>query len=129
MKNRWQRIVSTTMAILVAISSLLVCAPVASASSGSHCKPAQSMKAGCSHCPQKNVMDCCATSAPQPAVPQDAQQQPGTALSATPLGSGPGAAIVPASGACAASAHLVRTSPPHGYRTTDLPILNAAFLI
>jgi hypothetical protein len=87
------------------------------------------MKAGCSHCPQKNVMDCCATSAPQPAsIPQDSQTQ------VTPTASS--LTFVPAGiMAIAAGRHMpdlaraLREAPLHGYRSTDLSILNASFLI
>lgn len=126
MNTGWQRIVSTAMAIVFVMSSALVCAPAAPASEEQHCRPAPGMKAGCSHCPQKNVMDCCAASAPQPAVPQDTQQ--GTA-GATAAWGAHAEAIVPAALNTPAVSHAVRTAPPHGYRFTDLPILNAVFLI
>lgn len=129
MNDLFRRIVSTAVATLVALSTVLICAPEPVAAAEGHCKPSVSMKAGCTHCPQKDVMDCCATSAPQPAsVPQDGQTQSGPA--------GAASTVVPAWGAAIAAilhvpglARALREAPPHGYRSTDLPLLNATFLI
>ncbi len=124
-----RRIVSTAVAMLIAFSSVLVCAPAPAVAAEGHCKPAANMQAGCSHCPQKNVMDCCATSAPQPAsVPQGNQTQgPSTSSTLTPVPAG--LAAIPASLHVPDLSRALREAPPHGYRFTDLPILNASFLI
>lgn len=124
----WRRIVSTAVAIGIAMSTVFVCAPAIAAAEG-HCKPAATMKTGCSHCPQKNVMDCCATSAPDPSsVPQEVQQQ-GTRLVPTTSPAQADSAAAPAFPPCLPAAHVFRAAPLHGYRSTDLPTLNAAFLI
>jgi hypothetical protein len=130
MNHGFRRIVSMAAAILIALSSVLVCAPVAKAAAPEgHCKPVQTAKPACSHCPQKHVMDCCATSAPQPAsVPQDSQQQGARSIPAPSMVQADGIAIV-ASLQVPALARVLRGSPLHGYRSTDLPTLNAVFLI
>jgi hypothetical protein len=128
MKSSWRHIVSATVTICIVMSSAFVCAPAVAAVEG-HCKPAATMQAGCSHCAQKNVMDCCATSAPDPSsVPQESQQQ-GTRLVPTtsPAPADAGAVLAPLPSP--AVAPLFRAAPAHGYRSTDLPILNAVFLI
>ncbi len=128
MSNAIRRIVSTLVAILIAASTVLVCAPAPAAAAAGHCQPAANMKPTCSHCPQKSVMDCCATSMPQPAVPQDRQNQ--GAAAAAPV------SLVPADAVAIAASHQVpdlaralRDAPPHGYHSTDLRTLNAVFLI
>ena len=126
MNHGFRRCASMILAVLFAASSVLVCTPVAAAQGAEgHCKPA-SQGAG-SHCPPKNAMDCCATSAPQPAsTPQNDQQ---STRGGTPL------LLQAESDALAVGLHLpslartLRSSPPHGYRSNDLLILNAAFLI
>jgi len=129
MKNGWRRIVSTAVAIFLANGTAFVCAPIPAAAE-EHCKPAQMAKAGCSDCrPQQNVMDCCATSAPQPAsVPQDTQQQ-GTRASASAMAAQLDAVVVLAALQPPDVARRLRAAPPHGYRSTDLPTLHAVFLI
>jgi hypothetical protein len=129
MNKGWRRIVSTTVAIVFVMTSVLVCAPPVVSAPEGHCKPAAGMKAGCSHCPQKNVMDCCATSAPQPAVPQDGQPQQASGAAAAAWAAHADAVFAPATLNALFVAKAVRAAPPHGYRSTDLPILNAVFLI
>jgi hypothetical protein len=128
MNKGWRRIVSTLVAIVIAATTVLVCAPPTSAAGEGHCKPAQSVKAGCSHCPQKTAMDCCATSSPQPASPpQDTQQpQPSrSSITTAQVGAVPAiAGLQPPS-----VTRTVRGAPLHGYRSTDLPTLNVVFLI
>lgn len=129
MNKSWGRIVSTLVAILIALGPVFTCVPTAPAAEG-HCKPTESMKAGCSHCPQKDVMDCCATSAPQPAVPQDASS-PQANSRTMPTGSPAPADLASAAPALQppAVARTVRGAPLHGFRSTDLPTLYAVFLI
>lgn len=129
MNQRARRIVSTAVAILVALSSVFVCAPVPASAAEGHCKPAAAMKAGCSHCQPTNVMDCCATSAPQPAsMPQDGQNQGAPAASASTIVPA-GVAAIEGSLQVPDLARALRESPPHGYRSTDLSLLNATLLI
>ena len=131
MTRSLRRIVSTfVVATLVASSTMLFCAPAiaAAAPSQGHCKPSASVQAACSHC-QKDVLDCCDTSLPQPAsVPEDSRTQ-GTS-------SAPTAMLIPAGVAAVAAAlnvpdilRVLRAAPLHGYHSTDLLTLNAVFLI
>lgn len=130
MNNRWRHIVSIVLAIGFAMSTVFVCAPaVAAPTAEGHCKPASTMQAGCRHCHQKNAMDCCATSMPQPAsVPQDSQQQ-GTRTAPTAAPAPVDAVVAIPSLPQPSAARAFRDAPSHGYRSTDLPTLNAVFLI
>jgi hypothetical protein len=75
-------------------------------------------------------MDCCA--APDrdaPAIPSQSQTPPGRAGtgSLVPLeASAPGATPAPQA---PVPCGLFRTAPLHGYRSTDIPLLNAVFLL
>lgn len=130
MNTVWRRIVSTAVAILFVTSTVLVCAPTAAATEG-HCKPAQRVEPGCHHSPQKDVLDCCVSSAPQPSsIPQDTSQQPSSAQTTSNGAlSQADAVVVVAALQPQAVARLVRGAPLHGYRSLDLPTLNASFLI
>lgn len=128
MNGGWRRIVSVVVAIFVAASPLLVCAPAAAAAQR-HCAPSQNTES--SHCQHSNAIDCCASPSPQaPSVPQNTQAQ-ANARSAQGDSFAHADAGVVLDGLLTASAlsRIVRFAPPHGYRSSDLPTLNAVFLI
>lgn len=128
MNTGWRRIGSVVVAIVVAASPLLVCAPAASAAER-HC--AASQDTDTSHCQHSNTMDCCASPSPQaPSVPQDTQAQ-GNARSVLngSFASADAAVVLTELPEASALSRIVRFAPPHGYRSFDLPTLNAVFLI
>jgi hypothetical protein len=128
MNTGWRRIVSVVVAIVVAASPLLVCAPPASAVER-HCAPSQTTET--SHCQHSNAMDCCASPSPQaPSVPQDTQAQAsGRSTLGGPFAQADAAVVPYGLPAGSTLSRIVRFAPPHGFRSLDLPTLNAVFLI
>ncbi len=107
---------------LVVLATSMMAVPARADARAEHCK------APCRHCQTSSVMTCCDNERSEP--------------STLPLGTSTAAGAfqhwvaVPAFastifgvvGAITAPAPIV-LGPPHGYRSTDLPILNSVFLI
>jgi hypothetical protein len=129
MNTGWpQRVLCTIVAMFVVMGPVLVCAP-AGAASLEHCTPAQHDASN--HCRHSQSIDCCATSSPQaPSAPQEtpSQQQNTRASASGPVAQADVVAVLDALHSPSLS-RTVRRAPLHGYRSTDLPTLNAAFLI
>lgn len=123
-----RRILSACLLLAFLATQGLLCAP-ASAAASPHCVQRASAPAhDC--CQPSDRMDCCA--APDrdaPAIPSQSQTPPARvgAGSLVPLAmSAPGATpVLQAPMPCG----LFRAAPVHGYRSTDIPILNAVFLL
>ncbi len=123
-----RRIVSTAIALMMAISPVLVCVPVLEAATAEgHCQPAAAPAAHdcCPAAPAR--MDCCAAPDQSPTVPAPAQSQARVDSGTTVL-QADGAPLTVSLVRPTLTA-LLRAAPLHGYRSTDLPTLNAAFLI
>lgn len=125
-----RRIVSTAIALMMAVSPVLVCVPVAAAATQEgHCQP-PAPPAGHDCAPAApDRMDCCA--ARENGSPTLPASNPGQ----TSRVDG-GTSVLQADGALSTVSHarpaltaLLRAAPLHGYRSIDLPTLNAAFLI
>lgn len=105
-------------------SHAFVCAP--SAAAQPPVCDMMTMAADHDCCPPAARMTCCATPDDSaPAVPETPQQRlPRHDIGAIPLSLDDAPAI-----AVRAVTHILRAAPPHGYRSTDLPTLNSAFLL
>lgn len=121
------RVLSLAMAIVIAASSALLCAPIAAlAEAPDHCRPA-AVKQACTHCPVQDVLDCCENPEQQPAsVPAQGQA---ARVSLDQSHAPAGAAALVTSPSVPAQEAVLRHAPPHGYRSTDLRTLNATLLI
>lgn len=108
-------------AVLLATAVMAVLPARADARSG-HCK------APCRHCQTSSTMTCCGTDRSEPSsLPLQTSTTSTQAQHAATLLAAAFVSVPVTHAAIGPSA--VRFAPPHGYRTTDLPILNAVFLI
>ena len=117
-----RRPLSWMLTMLVLTASVTAAAPLGADARSEHCK------APCRHCQTSSAMTCCGTDRSEPSsLPLQTSTTGAQAHHA--------AAFMTAAYMTVAAVHdviapsAVRFAPPHGYRTTDLPILNAAFLI
>jgi hypothetical protein len=121
------------IASIVAVVSLIVgqafvCAPAFASEVTNHCRQDAARAAAAHDCCPSATMNCCAVAEQEsPALPQvDPGQSRSGSTRLQPCGA---PAVILVSTDRPALAEILRLAPPHGFRPTDLPVLNSAFLL
>lgn len=130
MKNVGRRILSATILLTLVVTQVLACAGISSAATApsGHCALTVGAAAhDC--CPPVDRMNCCAVpDGDAPALPQQTQNQTSRPACGSSIAHAVDVAITRSTG-CTGTASRLRTAPAHGYRSIDLPTLNASFLL
>lgn len=123
--RRARRVSSAVLAVVFTAAATLVCLP-SPVAGVDHCASMAMATVEEGHCETPApAMDCCATPEQSPSLPTPhTVARADTAAASAPLPAG----LLPESTAVP-RASVFRDAPVHGYRSVDLPTLNAAFLI
>jgi hypothetical protein len=124
-----RRIVGAFAALSLILGQAFVCAPVLATASEGHCGKSAAMAAAAHECcpssPTSSMKCCAAPERELPGVPQQDSGRTEAGFARLHVLGTPGIVVNTNETGFA----LFRGAPPHGYRSTDLPILNSAFLL